>query len=115
MLLFSVLRDMRPNFGLGNATVAELVRIEWPSGTVQEMTNVAADQIVTVIEPPRLKLDSPTQVSWPVTADGYQLERGESLNGTWSEASETVEIYRSRKRVTIQTDGGAKFYRLNGQ
>jgi len=24
--------DIRPNFGLGDATVAEVVRIEWPSG-----------------------------------------------------------------------------------
>jgi hypothetical protein len=44
--------------GLGKATNADLVRIEWPSGTVQELTNVAAQQFLTVTEPggePRLE------------------------------------------------------------
>jgi hypothetical protein len=30
------------------------LRIEWPSGTVQELTNVAANQILTIPEPARL-------------------------------------------------------------
>jgi hypothetical protein len=47
--------DLRPNFGLGDATVAEVVRIEWPAGTVQEFTDVAADQIVSVTEPAQLE------------------------------------------------------------
>jgi hypothetical protein len=46
--------DMRAHFGLGDATNASLVRIEWPSGTVQELRNVAANQILTVKEPPVL-------------------------------------------------------------
>ena len=43
------------HFGLGNATNAQTVRIEWPSGIVQELTNVAAKQLMTVIEPPLLQ------------------------------------------------------------
>jgi hypothetical protein len=46
--------DMRANFGLGDATNADLVRIEWPSGTVQEFQNVAVKQFLTVTEPPGL-------------------------------------------------------------
>ena len=42
------------HFGLGDATNAGIVRIEWPSGLVQEFPNVAAKQILTYIEPPRL-------------------------------------------------------------
>ncbi len=42
------------HFGLGNATNADIMRIEWPSGTVQEFHNVAAKQILTITEPPRL-------------------------------------------------------------
>jgi len=45
--------DLRPHFGLGNAANLTPVRIEWPSGTVQELTNVASDQSLTVIEPRR--------------------------------------------------------------
>ncbi len=47
--------DLRPHFGLGSTTRATTVRIEWPSGTVQELTNVAADQYLTVWEPPFLR------------------------------------------------------------
>jgi hypothetical protein len=46
---------LRANFGLGDATNTDLVRIEWPSGTVQELTNVAVKQFLTVTEPPRLQ------------------------------------------------------------
>jgi hypothetical protein len=38
------------HFGLGDATNAETVRIEWPSGIVQTLTNVAPKQILTVVE-----------------------------------------------------------------
>ena len=41
-------------FGLGGATNVAMLRIEWPSGTVQELTNVAANQILTVTEPAKL-------------------------------------------------------------
>ena len=63
-----VQRDMRPHFGLGDATVADIVRIEWPSGTVQELTEVAANQILTVIEPPRLRVEQGGTFSWPTTS-----------------------------------------------
>ena len=42
------------HFGLGDATNLELVRIEWPSGTVQELHGLAVKQFLTVTEPPRL-------------------------------------------------------------
>lgn len=41
-------------FGLGNATTVTTVRIEWPSGIVTETHDVAANQTLTVIEPPSL-------------------------------------------------------------
>ena len=47
---FGSQNDMRANFGLGDATNAYIVRIEWPSGIVQTMTNVAAKQFLTVVE-----------------------------------------------------------------
>ena len=36
------------HFGLGDATQVDVLRIEWPSGTVQQFTDVVAGQIVTV-------------------------------------------------------------------
>ncbi len=42
--------DLHPNFGLGDATKVEVARIEWPSGIVQELYDVAANQILTITE-----------------------------------------------------------------
>jgi hypothetical protein len=38
------------HFGLGDATNVTALRIEWPSGIVQELPNVAANQSLTVVE-----------------------------------------------------------------
>jgi len=38
------------HFGLGDATKADVVRIEWPSGIVQELSNVPAKQFLTITE-----------------------------------------------------------------
>jgi hypothetical protein len=49
--------DSKPlvaHFGLGDATNADTLRVEWPSGTVQEFQNVMPRQILTITEPPRL-------------------------------------------------------------
>ncbi|HTL66821.1 MAG TPA: CRTAC1 family protein [Lacunisphaera sp.] len=43
--------DPRVHFGLGRAAAAQTIRIKWPSGTVQTLTDVAADQILEVKEP----------------------------------------------------------------
>jgi len=47
--------DLRAHFGLGNATNVEVMRIEWPSGIVQELRDVPANQTLTVTEPVRLQ------------------------------------------------------------
>jgi hypothetical protein len=43
--------DLRAAFGLGDATNVAVVRVEWPSGIVQQLTNLAARQFLTLIEP----------------------------------------------------------------
>jgi hypothetical protein len=47
--------DLRALFGLGDATNVDIVRVEWPSGAVQQLTNVAPRQFLTMKEPSRLK------------------------------------------------------------
>jgi enediyne biosynthesis protein E4 len=39
------------HFGLGANEKADLIEIRWPSGTLQQLTNVKADQILKVVEP----------------------------------------------------------------
>jgi len=48
--------DLRAEFGLGDATNVDIVRIEWPSGIVQELTNVTPKQFLTILEPSKLNL-----------------------------------------------------------
>ncbi len=43
--------DPRPHFGLGPYTEVDTLIIHWPSGTVQTLKNIRADQILTVTEP----------------------------------------------------------------
>ncbi len=43
--------DLDASFGIGDGTNIDLLRLEWPSGIVQELTDVAPKQFLTVIEP----------------------------------------------------------------
>jgi hypothetical protein len=40
--------DMRQHFGLGGATTADHVQVQWPDGTSTRLANVAADRAVTI-------------------------------------------------------------------
>jgi hypothetical protein len=42
--------DLRAQLGLGDATTVETIRIEWPSGIVQELGHVPANQFLTITE-----------------------------------------------------------------
>jgi hypothetical protein len=44
------------HFGLGDAAVVDTLRIEWPSGIVQELHQVAPRQILTMTEPAKLEV-----------------------------------------------------------
>jgi hypothetical protein len=43
--------DKRAHFGLGGDTVVKSIEIHWPSGIVQRLSDVRADQILRVDEP----------------------------------------------------------------
>jgi hypothetical protein len=43
--------DKRVHFGLGTERAAQTIRIRWPSGILQTLSNVASDQILQVDEP----------------------------------------------------------------
>lgn len=110
--------DSRPNFGLGDATMADIVRIEWPSGMVQELRNVPASQIVDITEPARLVpsvLASGAQAelkvsSWP----GFVLDVESSTDlKTWSPLGTVTNVngtvaLKDPEAATAQ----ARFYRL---
>jgi len=51
--------DPRPHLGLGSHSEVDLLTIRWPSGTVQKLEHIKADQILTVTEPGQRAASNP--------------------------------------------------------
>jgi hypothetical protein len=47
---YSSSSDKRVHFGLGSASVIDMIELHWPTGVKQIITNVKADQVLTVVE-----------------------------------------------------------------
>ncbi len=43
--------DLRLHFGLGKAERVDRLEVRWPSGAVQVLSDIAVDQVLTVVEP----------------------------------------------------------------
>ena len=43
--------DLRLHFGLGQTERVDRLEVRWPSGAVQVLSDIAADQVLTVVEP----------------------------------------------------------------
>ncbi|HAB17974.1 MAG TPA: FG-GAP-like repeat-containing protein [Verrucomicrobiota bacterium] len=67
---FGSQNELRANFGLGDATNVDQVRIEWPSGIVQTLTNVTAKQFLTVAEHQSGAVTTPAFTSVAPSQDG---------------------------------------------
>ena len=75
------------HFGLGNATSIDSVRVEWPSGAVQDLRNVTPNHLLTITEPPRLLAGWTNGVPqvWIKGGRGFDYEIETSANlSTWS-------------------------------
>ena len=117
---FVVQDDSRPNFGLGDATKADRVIIEWSSGARQHLANVNADQILTVWEPPALKasLQSDGTCVLNIRAEpnrGWQIQASGDL-ATW----QTLTTVTNTTLAFQYTDTGAvgvasRFYRVGSE
>lgn len=47
---FSGQNSLDVEFGLANATMVDSIIVQWPSGTVQKLTNIAPNQFIKIIE-----------------------------------------------------------------
>jgi hypothetical protein len=107
---------LEAHFGLGNATNVQILRIEWPSGTVQEFANVPARQFLTLTEPSHL-ISTGAGHSPQFTLEGGRNLRYDILTSTnltgWS-LLDTVTITNLNGRLLISdtnAPGSAFFYR----
>jgi hypothetical protein len=108
---------MEAHFGLGNATNVDTLRIEWPSGTAQELRNVGPKRFLTVTEPSRL-LVSATKEFPQVTLQGgrnveYDIQTSTNLL-TWS-LLDTLTVTNLNGRALLPNtnapSSGGRFYR----
>lgn len=88
------------HFGLGDATNVLTVRIEWPSGTVQEFHNTAVRQFLTVTEPSRLVASPPN------SAMEFTLEGGRNMIYD-IQVSTNLTAWALLRTVTIASADGA--------
>ena len=101
--------------------LGRLMRIEWPSGTVQELENVASKQFLTITEPggePRLAATLENgRVQLTLTGkqgSRYAFETSAALTN-WTSAALTVTVTNQSGAVTFPAPGATndarRFYR----
>jgi hypothetical protein len=109
------------HFGLGDATNADIVRIEWPSGLVQEFQNVAPKQILTYTEPSRLLATTTGGVPQFSLKGGrgfkYEIDSSTDLS-TWSSNSTVIITSLNGTAAIVDPNPPAsdqRFYRAISQ
>ncbi|HAB15802.1 MAG TPA: CRTAC1 family protein [Verrucomicrobiota bacterium] len=108
------------HFGLAETTRVETLRIEWPSGAVQEFQNVSADQSLTMVEPPRLQALGRSPGGFRIELVGavgfsYSVETSEDLLAwlpwtTVTNSSRTMTLFDRREGTST-----AYYYRAVGR
>ncbi len=91
--------ELTAHFGLGNATIIDELRVEWPSGNVQTFTNVPTNQFLTINE-------SGTAASIRVTSPngGESWQVGTVYTITWISSNTSGEV-----NIELSTNGGGSW------
>ena len=106
---------LEAHFGLGDATNIAVIRVEWPSGTVQTIENVRPRRSLVVREPAQLSISASGGVSvqsWPGQA--FQIETTTNLI-QWSNWSSVTNTAGSLKFATLPGSDPARFYRVQAR
>jgi hypothetical protein len=106
--------DLRAHFGLGDATAVQKVRIEWPSGVVQELQKVSAKQILEIKEPAQLVPLGPTEFQircWKGMP--FEVQKSSNLK-TWDSLGMVTNVTGTLSFQDTQTDPRTAccFYRV---
>jgi hypothetical protein len=101
--------DRRVHFGLGTATNVDLVRIRWPSGQNQYLTNLPVNQILTV-EEPSMTLAGPAQVGGTTSLD-FKIQGDEGLPYFMllSLSNATSTVLPGGTSIPVVVDGVSEF------
>lgn len=92
------------HFGLGDATEVEELKVEWPSGEIDEITNIAADQFYTLVESGGLSStsDMHTQVTFDIYPNPSDDSISFSLPRDWKHDVHEVVIVNSMSQVVMK-------------
>src|SRR5262245_42780882 len=112
------------SIGFGNATNIDSLRIEWPSGIVQQFQNVAVDRLLIVEEPSRIRIRS-VDTAYEIVLKGggrdasgqfrsYGIETSADLAG-WSFLTNVVVTNADGTATLRDNSSGAtnRFYRAH--
>ena len=94
------------HFGLGDATEADLVRIEWPSGIVQSLTQVSADQILSITEHQDYAGPIPAFAGVVPSPGGVELTINEPDTDTVYVLEASADL-RAWSKLMVRASGGA--------
>jgi enediyne biosynthesis protein E4 len=104
-----------PLFGLGDATNVISVRVEWPSGIIQEFLNIAPRQFIDITEPPRLK-------ALGIEANEFRFQTQGAELGSWIDMSTdfinwepvtAINPSAASTVIAIPGHGPAAFFRVH--
>jgi hypothetical protein len=85
------------HFGLGRATQADFLKVEWPSGTVQWLEGVPANQIISLQE--QEKRLSASVAPYRLTAKAVSFD---AISLSWADISENEEGFYLERSATGQ-------------
>ncbi|HTR42726.1 MAG TPA: choice-of-anchor tandem repeat GloVer-containing protein [Pseudomonadales bacterium] len=111
------LQPLIAHFGVGDATSIDTLRIEWPSGSVQEFHDVLPNQILTITESPHLTVSvtngTPELSFKGVRGTIYEIESSTNLT-TWSAIDIVTATNINSATSIIDTNEplAGRFYRV---
>jgi hypothetical protein len=94
------------HFGLGDSVQATTVRIEWPSGVVQELANVAAGQVLTVTEHQVGSPQPPSFAGASFSPIGFDLTIAEPAAGVVYVLESSTDLATWTKLMVRTSTGG---------
>jgi hypothetical protein len=94
---------LEAHFGLGDATNIDQVRIEWPSGIVQILTNVAPRQFMTVVEHQEVQPTPP-----PPTLGSVSFSTNGTANLSASGGAGLLYVFESSTNLVHWTKVGVR-------
>jgi hypothetical protein len=107
--------ELNPHFGLGDATAADTLHIDWPSGVVQEIKNVAAGQVLTVSEPVVLEQTGPRQFEIPSWINMVFNVHASTDLAKWTSVGTVTNVTGTVTFLDPQTGLPRRFYRAFAQ